>query len=151
MLRWNDHKSSPVSGLGLEGYASEMTVREGARIGFSLSGPPASARVNLSRLIHADPNPDGPGYKEEGVEWGQPETVDLVQREIDFGSYLEIPSADSLNPSGPFTLSLWFCPTLLHGGWHALVSVSMQSPLHADADDGRAPRAGKSTRQESPD
>ena len=122
MLRWGDHRASPVPGRGLEGYASEMSVQGGDRIGFSLSGPAGCGNLHLARLVQGDPNPDGPGYREERVDWGQPADVDLEGREIDFGSYLEIPPSHSLNPPGAFTLALWFRPTRIQGGWHALAA-----------------------------
>ncbi len=113
-------KASPVPGLGLEGYADEMTVPAGARIAFKLGGPPGAAEVNLSRLIHGDPNPHGPGYREERVSWGQPDRVEVSEPATDYGSYVEIPHTDTLNPKGPFTVGLWFQPTLAGGGWRAL-------------------------------
>ncbi len=113
---------SPVSGLGLEGYADEMTVSAGGKIRFMVSGPPGTADVKMVRLIHGDPNPSGPGYRESAVAWGQPERLEVAEQSTDFGSYIEIPHADLLNPAGAFTLSLWFYPTLLGGGWHTLAA-----------------------------
>ena len=113
---------SPVPGLGLEGYADEMTVSGGGKIRFMVGGPKGTADVKMVRLIHGDPNADGPGYREEEVFWGQPETVEVRKQDIDFGSYVEVPHSDVLNPKGGFTLALWFYPTLLGGGWHTLAA-----------------------------
>ncbi|MCE2437824.1 MAG: LamG domain-containing protein [Candidatus Latescibacteria bacterium] len=113
-------KLSPVPGLGLEGYADELTLPVGAEIAFKLGGPPGTVKVNLSRLIHGDPNPDGPGYREEHVSWGQPDRIEVSNQVTDYGSFVEIPNADALNPTGPFTVGLWFKPTLGGGGWRAL-------------------------------
>ncbi|MDE2998575.1 MAG: hypothetical protein OXU79_05780 [Gemmatimonadota bacterium] len=114
-------KLSPVPGLGLEGYADEMTVSAGAEIAFKLGGPPGTVEVNLSRMIHGDPNPAGPGYREERVSWGQPDRIEVFEQPTDYGSYMEIPHSNTLNPKGPFTVGLWFQPTLGGGGWRALV------------------------------
>ncbi|HWF50464.1 MAG TPA: N,N-dimethylformamidase beta subunit family domain-containing protein [Solirubrobacteraceae bacterium] len=86
-----------------------------------LSGPPRSARVELLRLIHGDPNPAGPGIRAERPAWAPREQLVPLPRQVtDFGSYLEVPDAPSLRPAGSFTLAVWFCPTLLHGGWQTL-------------------------------
>ncbi len=113
-------RPSPVPGLGLEGYADEISLPAGAEIGFKLGGPPGAANLNLARLIHGDPNPDGPGYREEPVFWGQPDRVDVHYQVTDYGSFVEVPHANTLNPDGAFTVALWFRPTLGGGGWRAL-------------------------------
>ncbi len=113
-------KLSPVPGLGLEGYADEITLPAGAEIGFKLGGPPGVAEVNLARLIHGDPNSDGPGYREERVSWGQQDRIEVSDQATDYGSFIEIPNSDALNPVGAFTVALWFLPTLGGGGWRAL-------------------------------
>ena len=101
---------SPVPGLGLEGYADEMTVSGGGKIRFMVGGPKGTADVKMVRLIHGDPNADGPGYREEEVFWGQPETVEVRKQDIDFGSYVEVPHSDVLNPKGGFTWPSGFIP-----------------------------------------
>ena len=112
---------SPVPGLGLEGYADEMTIPAGAEIAFKLGGPPGEVDVNVARLIHGDPDSRGPGYREERVSWGQPDRVAVEERATDYGSFVEIPHAATLNPADAFTLALWFLPTLGGGGWRALM------------------------------
>jgi N,N-dimethylformamidase len=113
---------SPVPGVGLEGYASEVSVAPGDRHEFMAGGPPGPAQVSLARLIHGDPSPHGPGHKEEPLDWGQPKSVEVREQFIDFGSYVEIPHAEALNLRGSFTLALWYWPTLLSGGWHTLAA-----------------------------
>lgn len=87
-----------------------------------LSGGEGSASLRVARLIHGDPSPEGPGYRDEAVDWGAPATVQLEERVLELGSYVEIPASNSLNPSGAFSLAIWIYPTVLSGGWHAVAA-----------------------------
>jgi len=122
MTNPNLHRLSPVPGLGLEGYIDEITIPAGGKVQCMVSGPPGQAQIRVVRLIHGDPNPMGPGYKESPVQWGQPDKIQVEEQFTDFGSYIEIPHSDVLNPKGPFTLALWVYPTLIGGGWHTLAA-----------------------------
>ncbi len=113
---------SPVPGIDLEGYAEDASVPTGRSVALMLSGAAREVDLSLVRLIHGDPNPEGPGYREERVAWGQPERVAVTPQPLRLGSYVEVPSSDALNPFGSFTLALWILPTALTGGWHGLVS-----------------------------
>ena len=113
---------SPVPGLGLEGYLNEIAVAPGGSVRVMAAGPGLEASVRVARLIHGDPNPLGPGYRDEPVEFGQPDQVTLGPKHLDLGSYVEIPNADVLNPAESFSLGIWFQPTLLGAGWHALMA-----------------------------
>src|SRR6266508_1581119 len=116
-----DNRNSPVPDLGLEGYPDEVTVAAGDRLRFMISGPPSETGVSLVRLRNGDPNPAGPGYREAAVNWGQPRTLAVTRQHLDLGSYVEIPHSDSMEASS-FTLALWFYPTCINGGWHALAA-----------------------------
>ena len=114
--------SSPIPGLGLEGYSDKLSVSAGEKLNLMVSGPKQNADLDIGRLIHGDPNPKGPGYKAESVNWGHPPTLDIKQQFTDFGSYIEVPHSDSLNPTSSFTLAMWFHPTLAPTGWHTLAA-----------------------------
>lgn len=52
----------------IRGYCDRPNVRPGETLDFFVGSPePGTYRTSLVRLIHGDPNPDGPGYKEETV------------------------------------------------------------------------------------
>ncbi len=113
---------SPVPGVSLEGYTDAISVPGDSEVRFMVSGSPGEATLSLVRLLHGDPNPEGPGYREEPVSWGQPMSIEVNEQELRLGSYVEVPHKDMLNPSEGFTLALWFLPTLLTTAWHTLAA-----------------------------
>jgi N,N-dimethylformamidase len=118
----NGEPISPVPGLGLEGYADELVVSGGDTIRLMLSGPDVEAEVDVVRLRHGDPNPEGPGLREEASSWDVAPRVAVARQMLDLGSYVEVPDSPVLSPSGSFTLGLWFFPTLISPGWQTLAA-----------------------------
>ena len=121
---------SPLANIGLEGYASEISVKPTDTLSFMLSGPPGTATLHAARLLHGDPAESGPGYRATTMDWELPRSVRLSYQQTDFGSYVEVipPLAARLNPSHSFTLSLWFLPTALNG-WQALATKLQTSDV----------------------
>jgi len=117
-----DRRISPIAGLGLEGYSDKLSVKLTDRVSLMVSGPTNQVNLDVVRLIHGDENQAGPGYKAESVDWGYPKTVKVEQQSIDYGSFIEIPHHDSLNPTSNFTIAMWFHPTLTPTGWHSLAA-----------------------------
>ena len=63
--------SSPQEGLasmGIAGYADRLSVQPGETIEFMVSSQLPRYEAAIVRLIHGDPNPRGPGIKEEIIE-----------------------------------------------------------------------------------
>jgi N,N-dimethylformamidase len=113
---------SPVGGVSLEGYADEIAIRGGERLRLMASGSSGPAKLSLVRLLHGDPNPKGPGYRDEAVDWGQPAELDLDSQPLDLGSFLQVPHQAVLNPEDSFSLALWCHPRLLDAAWMALAA-----------------------------
>ncbi len=114
---------SPVPGAGLAGYTDERSVAPGETIAFMAGGPAGKACARLVRLVHGDPNPDGPGAREQEAAWWPPRELAIEPRALALGSYVEVADPTLLNDlRDGFTIALWFKPTLLRGGWHALAS-----------------------------
>ncbi len=113
--------SSPVPGVDLGGYAPEITVTVGESFDLKLSGQ-GSGTLAMARLIHGDPNPDGPGVKHEAADWAHPRELPLRPQALDLGSYVEVADAPWLAPVGSLTLGLWIYPTRLTGGWQAIAA-----------------------------
>jgi N,N-dimethylformamidase len=118
-----------IPGFGLEGYPDKVSARGGESISLMLGGPPTSANLKVVRLIQGDPNPAGPGYKEEECDWGHPTSVEISEQFVDYGSCVEVPPADVLNPTGSFTIAFWYYPTYLRQGWNTLVSKWLPDAL----------------------
>jgi N,N-dimethylformamidase len=114
--------ASPFPNPVLEGYTDEISLSPGETITFMVSGSAGEAEVEVCRLIHADSNPAGSGFKATTVDWAQPSSIQIAPQVTDFGSYIEVPHCETLSPPGAFTLALWFCPTLAGKGWHTLAA-----------------------------
>jgi N,N-dimethylformamidase len=112
---------SPLFRYPVQGYLDEISLMAGAGCRAMLAGE-GSASLRIARLIHGDPNPQGPGYRDEAVDWDVPVAAQLREQPLEFGSYVEVPHADVLSPSGSFSLAVWIYPTVLSGGWHAVVA-----------------------------
>jgi len=113
--------SSPLLDVPLQGYAAEVAVTAGEAVDLMLSGE-ADAQVSVVRLIHGDPNPAGPGYRDEPAAWSPNSHVNLHTQALDLGSYIEIPDRPALRPSAAMTVGLWIYPTRLTGQWQAIAA-----------------------------
>jgi N,N-dimethylformamidase len=112
---------SPLYAQPLRGYLDEACITAGDMCHAMLAGAGSTA-LRIARLVHGDPSRQGPGYREEEVDWGVPPTLLLEERQLDLGSYVEVPDSEALNPAGAFSLAVWIHPTLLSGGWHAVAA-----------------------------
>ena len=113
---------SPIPEVDLEGYSDKISVNPDEKLNLMISGSTQDAELAIVRLIQGDDNQEGPGYKAEIVDWKQPKSLPIKKQSINYGSFIEIPSTNSLNPTGSFTVAMWFHPTLTPTGWHTLVA-----------------------------
>jgi N,N-dimethylformamidase len=99
---------------GIVGYADRLRVEPGETIRFMVSSEAPSYRADIVRLIHGDPNPEGPGIKE--VEIDTPVSRDYAgkRQDLPMGSYALVPDAAALRLRGSFTLTAWIAPTTAH-------------------------------------
>jgi len=99
--------------IPLTGYTDRLSAAPGERIAFKISSAAAGPyRASLARVVHADPNPAGPGIK----------TVDLAFRfaierpsrvqPLVLGSYARVDAAAALPATGPLTAVALIWPTL---------------------------------------
>ena len=81
-------RAEGIKGLLITGYADRLSVQPGEMIRFMVSAELPTYRADIVRLIHGDPNPKGPGFKEELVE--APVNKDYAGRHQDLpnGSYV---------------------------------------------------------------
>lgn len=95
--------------LHVTGYADRWSVKQGETIRFMVSvqdNRPFTARV--ARIHCGDPNPKGPGYREDRMPSPIEGTHAGVAQPIRLGSWIDLPMVD-LGPSRPigFTATIW--------------------------------------------
>jgi N,N-dimethylformamidase len=113
---------SPVPGRSLEGYLQEVSMVAGESISVMLSGGPDPWEIEVARLIHGDPNPIGPGVREQVMDWGRVTGSRLSRQPLDLGSFLEVPADNIPIPPGDLSISIWVYPTLLNRLWQSLAA-----------------------------
>ena len=106
---WDEPKE--VAHMNIVGYTDKFSVHPEDSIKFMVSCQKPQYTAQLVRLIHGDPNPDGPGYKEEVIESPIDGTYPGKYEELRSGSYITIPNDQSLHLSGSFTLASFIYPT----------------------------------------
>src|SRR5262245_12613423 len=104
------------------GYTDRLSVTAGETIHFMVSCELPTYRADIVRLIHGDPNPRGPGFKEELIT----STVSGEYRgrvqEIDTGSYVRVADNPLLHIHGSFTIQAWIFPTTPQKGQQGIVT-----------------------------
>ena len=102
--------------LALTGYTDRLSAAAGERIAFKISSRVAGPyRASLARVVHADPNPAGPGVKLEDLTGRfSVERPSRVQP-IALGSYARVDAAAALRLGGPLTVAALVWPTLARG------------------------------------
>ena len=109
-------------GMTIVGYADRMTVQPGETIRFMVSSLAPQYRADIVRLIHSDPNPKGPGIKEEPV--GSPVSGQYPGQfqALPNGSYVKVPDDPRLRPDGSFTIQAWIYATTPDKGQQGIVT-----------------------------
>ncbi len=93
------------------GYTDRISVQPGQTIKFMVSCEHPSYRADIVRLIHGDPNPQGPGFKEQLVDSPVNGDYTGIKQNIRIGSYVVVPDNLLLQRAGSFTLQAWIYPT----------------------------------------
>ena len=109
--------------IRLTGYTDRLSAAPGERIAFKVSSEARGAyRASLVRVIHADPNPAGPGVKIEDL--GHRFSIERPSRvqPIALGSYARVDAAATLSLTGPLTVSALVWPTLAAEGEQCVIS-----------------------------
>jgi len=99
--------------IPLTGYSDRLSAAPGERIAFKVSSVAAGPyRASLARVVHADPNPAGPGVKIEDLAHRfaieRPSKVQALAQ----GSYARVDAAAPLHTPGPLTVTALVWPTL---------------------------------------
>ena len=109
--------------IPLTGYTDRLSAAPGERIAFKVSSEARGPyRASLARVIHADPNPAGPGVKVEDLAHRfSIERPSRVQP-IALGSYARVDTAASLSLAGSLTVSALVWPTLAAASEQCVIS-----------------------------
>lgn len=99
---------------GIVGYADRLGVAPGETIRFMVSSEFPSYRADIVRLIHGDPNPEGPGIKEIEIETPVSREYPGKRQDLPMGSYAVVPDHRDLRIRGSFTVTAWIAPTTVH-------------------------------------
>ena len=91
------------------GYTDKISVRGGDDLDLMVSTDRANFTVDVVRLLHGDPNPEGPGYQEEKMDWVARGPYPAFVQELHLGSYGSLPPPRER--LGDFTFACWICPT----------------------------------------
>ena len=109
--------------LPLTGYADRFSVAPGQTIAFKVSSTAATPyQVRLVRLISGDPNPAGPGIKEEPVPAPFAPSYPSRVQPVPLGSYLRVPDAPAFGRLRSFTLVATIWPTLPDRGQQGIIA-----------------------------
>ncbi len=97
--------------MEIVGYADQFSVAPGETIRFHVSCTQPSYQADIVRLIHGDPNPKGPGFKEELVATPVSGEYPGRRQDLHTGSHIIVPDTPLLGLHDGFTLHAWIYPT----------------------------------------
>ena len=109
--------------IPITGYTDRLSAAPGERIAFKVSSTARGPyRASLARVVHADPNPAGPGIKIEDM--AERFAIERPSRPqpLALGSYARVDAAAALSMAGPLTVSALIWPTLATGPEQCVIS-----------------------------
>src|SRR6266542_2944994 len=95
----------------LTGYADPLIVQPGQRVHFKVSTDLPGYEAAIVRLIQADENQAGPGYKEEAVDASVNRQYPGRKQIAHPGSFIVVPDHPTLRQLSSLTLQMWIYPT----------------------------------------
>ncbi len=129
--------------IPLTGYTDRLSGRPGDRITFMVSSnAKQDYEVQLTRVICADPNPDGPGTLVEEVDSTINGYYPSRVQEFYPGSYVRVENQYSLDGDGSFSLTANIYPTLLNGKNQTILAMG-DAALFIDTNGCLSARLGK--------
>lgn len=95
----------------LTGYTDRLSAQPGERVRFMVSTDLPQFDVQMVRLIHADENPAGPGYKEEAIAAPVNGTYPGRKQTAHPGSFIAVPDHPAWRTLYRLTVQMWIFPT----------------------------------------
>ncbi len=124
--------------IPLIGYSDRLSVRPGERIAFKVSSRlEAPYEARLVRVTSADPNPDGPGLREEALPAAFAGRYPSRVQEMRLGSYMVVEDARALGTLPCLAVTALARPTLPDRGLQAVVSLRAREGGVALCIDGK--------------
>ena len=109
--------------LPLTGYTDRLSATPGGRIAFKISSTFEEAyQVDVVRIIHGDPNPEGPGIKLRPVEADIAGPHPSRFQPVHLGSYAQVGDNPALHGLTSFSVGAVIWPTLPSKGPVAVIS-----------------------------
>lgn len=108
---WRSAEEAISARMGIVGYADRLSVQPGETINFMVSSTSPTYRADIVRMIHGDPNPKGPGIKEQIVTTAANRDYPGKPQVRPLGSYVRVSDAPPLRLSGSLTITAWIAPT----------------------------------------
>jgi N,N-dimethylformamidase beta subunit-like, C-terminal/Concanavalin A-like lectin/glucanases superfamily len=117
-------RMSPIAWkeVKLTGYSDRLSVAQGETIQFMVSSEAPQYRADIVRLIHGDPNPKGPGFKEQLIDTPTNDTYHGREQKLKVGSYIIVPHNRLLQLIGSFSLQAWVYPTTAQKGLQGILT-----------------------------
>ncbi len=109
-------------GMKLTGYTDRLSLQPGQTIQFMVTSEAPQYKMDMVRLIHGDPNPTGPGFKEELIDTPINGMYSGRKKELNIGSYVFVPNHHLLQSTGSFTLQAWVYPTTSQKGVQGILT-----------------------------
>lgn len=108
--------------MKLVGYSDRLSVAPGDAIRFMVSCETERYEAAIVRLVHGDPDPQGPGFVERLLPSAVEGSYPGRRQELHPGSYVRVPDPEPLKTISTLTIQTWVCPTYRSGAEQALVA-----------------------------
>lgn len=122
LLASDARAQSTIQQMPIVGYADRLSVQPGETINFMVSSDSAQYRADIVRLIHGDPDPKGPGFKEDLIASPANKEYPGHHQDVVTGSYVTVSDSPALRLGGSFTLQAWIYPTTPSKGAQGLIT-----------------------------
>lgn len=93
----------------LHGYSDRISASPGEALDLMVSTDQPRFTIEVVRLLHGDPNPQGPGYLEEKTDWIAAGPYPGVNQPLRVGSYISLPPP--VEELADITFGCWIYPT----------------------------------------
>ena len=108
--------------MDIVGYSDRLSVAPEETIRFCVSCERTSYQADIVRLIHGDPNPRGPGFKEELISTTVSREYRGRKQVIHTGSHVIVPDSPILRLQSSLTVQAWIYPTTPQKGVQGLLT-----------------------------